>query len=163
MLNTNARLHNCITTLQNSFSKWNPMMASVRPKHVVSNFFISRFLIITSIRKLTVVLLTVSPYQHLLAIVACTTKNETKVLENHKSRNLKSYYCSCINGRQRQATYYWMQGNYEWLELQCQLHTYTVSCSGLNKCKCFTPFCTAHQLRHILFYHHRKNIYNPFQ
>jgi hypothetical protein len=74
------------------------------------------------------------------------------VLKNHKSRNLKSgYYCSCINGRQRQATYDWMQGNYEWLELQCQLYTYIVSCSGLKKCKCFMPFCTAHQLRHILF------------
>ena len=40
-------------------------MASVRPKHVVSNFFISWFLIITSIRKLLVVLLTASPYRHL--------------------------------------------------------------------------------------------------
>jgi hypothetical protein len=39
-------------------------MDSVRPKHVVSNFFIFLFLIITSIRKLLVVLLTVSPYQH---------------------------------------------------------------------------------------------------
>jgi len=39
-------------------------MANVRPKHVVSNFFTSCFLIITSIRKPIVVLLTVSPYQH---------------------------------------------------------------------------------------------------
>jgi hypothetical protein len=81
---------------------------------------------------------------NLLAIVARATKNEIKVLENHKSRNLKSYYCSCINERQRQATYDRMQGNYERLELQCQLRTYTVSCSGLQKCKCFMPFCTAH-------------------
>jgi hypothetical protein len=50
---------------------------------------------------------------NLLAVVACTTKNETKVLKIHKSRNLKSYYCSCINGRQRQATYDQMQGNYK--------------------------------------------------
>jgi hypothetical protein len=49
---------------QNSFSRWNLKMASVRPKHVVSKFFVSWFLIITSIRKLLVVLLTVSPYQH---------------------------------------------------------------------------------------------------
>jgi len=28
--------------------------------------------------------------------------------------------------------------------------TYTVSCSGLKKRKCFMPFCTAHKLRHIL-------------
>ena len=51
--NTNARLHNCITLLQNSFSRWNLMMASVRPKHVVSNFFMSWFIIITSIRKIS--------------------------------------------------------------------------------------------------------------
>ena len=59
-------LHDCITILQNIFSRWNLKMASVRPKHVVSNFFISWFLVITSIRKLLVVLLTVSPYQHLV-------------------------------------------------------------------------------------------------
>ena len=64
MQTRNARLHNCITISQNSFSRWNLKMASVRPKHVFSNFFISCFLIITSIRKLLVVLLTVSPYQH---------------------------------------------------------------------------------------------------
>jgi hypothetical protein len=39
------------------------MMASVRPKHVVFlSFYMSSFLIITSIRELLVVLLTVSPY-----------------------------------------------------------------------------------------------------
>ena len=38
--NTNARLPNCITLLQNSFSRLNLMAASVRPKHVV-NFFMS--------------------------------------------------------------------------------------------------------------------------
>ena len=58
-------LYNCITNLMNSFSRWNLKMASVRPKHVVSNFFISWFLIITSIRKLLVMLLTASPYWHL--------------------------------------------------------------------------------------------------
>ena len=64
-LNANARLHSCLTLLQNSFfSRWNLKMASVRPKHVVSNFFISWFLIKTSIRKLLVVLLTASPYRH---------------------------------------------------------------------------------------------------
>ena len=63
---TGARLHNCITHLTNSFSRWNLKMASVRPKHVVSNFFMSWFLIITSIRKLLVVLLTASPYRHLI-------------------------------------------------------------------------------------------------
>jgi len=36
-------------------------------------------------------------------------KKKNKVLKNHKSRNLKSYYCSCINGKQRQATYGQMQ------------------------------------------------------
>ena len=61
---TSALLHNCITNLTNSFSRWNLKMASVRPKHVFSNVFISWFLIITSNRKLLVVLLTVSPYQH---------------------------------------------------------------------------------------------------
>ena len=63
-----ARLHNCVTNLTNSFSRWNLKMASVRPKHVVSNFFVSWFLIITSIRKLLVVLLTASPYRHLTSL-----------------------------------------------------------------------------------------------
>ena len=48
----------------NSFSRWNLKMAIVRPKHVF-NFFMSWFLII-SIRKLLVVLLTASPYRHLI-------------------------------------------------------------------------------------------------
>jgi hypothetical protein len=51
---------------------------------------------------------------NLLSNVASTTKNETKVLKNHKSKKFKSgYYYSCINRRQRQATYDQMQGNYE--------------------------------------------------
>ena len=58
-------LHNCITNLTKSFSRRNLKMASVRPKHFVSNFFMSWFLIITSIRKLLVVLLTASPDRHL--------------------------------------------------------------------------------------------------
>ena len=45
-------MNNCVINLTNSFSRWNLKMANVRPKHVVSNFFISWFLIITSIRKL---------------------------------------------------------------------------------------------------------------
>ena len=44
------------------------MMASVRPKHVVSSFFMSWFLIITSIRNLLVVFLTLSPYLTLLLL-----------------------------------------------------------------------------------------------
>ena len=51
--------------LEKAFSRWNPKIASIRPKHVVSNFFVSWFIIIIiSIRKPIVVLLTVSPYHH---------------------------------------------------------------------------------------------------
>ena len=67
-LHNNCIIYNCITSYGQlySFSRWNLKMASVRPKRFVSNFFISWFLIITSIRKLLVVLLTASPYRHLV-------------------------------------------------------------------------------------------------